>query len=235
MKLILLIVAIVGLSGCATVRKVETGVNTVGERFSMHLDGPWNHLDFPSIKPGQVWTMEGITVDELLIYSGIKDGQAMHPEYAASSNKKNIVFRKDMPTEELVAMFESVLTRDDSIFKLKRIEPSAFGGKKGFLFEFERIRKFDNVQQLGFGYGAVDKEELFAMIYLAPALTFFPRHQARVEAMAHTARIKSDGPASAQTGQLPPPAKVLLRSSASSAAVITTSQAAPQAAPAVAR
>jgi hypothetical protein len=177
----------------------------------MQLEGPWNHIDFPNIKPGQVWTMEGVTVDELVIYSGIKSGQVMHPENSAQSKKQNVVFLSSMPTEQIVSMFEGVFTRDDSIFKLLRVEPSTFGGKKGFLFEFERIRKSDNLRQLGFGYGAVDSGELFALVYVAPALTFFPRHQARVEAIAYSAFIKPSAGSSPVTSALPRPTKVAIR------------------------
>lgn len=211
MKHLLIIAAVIALAGCGTVRKVETGSNTVGERFTMHLDGPWNHIDFPGIKPGQLWTMEGVTVDELIIYAGIKDGQVMHPENSAQSKKQNIVFRGNMPTEQIVSMFEGIFTRNDSIFKLMRVEPSTFGGKKGFLFEFERTRKKDNLRQLGFGYGAVDSGELFALVYVAPALTFFPKHQARVEAIAHSAFIKPVAGSNSGAGSLPPPTKVAIR------------------------
>lgn len=211
MKYLLIIAVVLTLAGCGTVRKVETGANTVGERLTMHLDGPWNHIDFPGIRPGQVWTMEGVTVDELIMYSGIKDGQVMHPENTHQSKKQDIVFRSNMATEQVVSLFEGILTRDDSLFKLMRVEPSTFGGKKGFLFEFERIRKIDNLRQLGFCYGAIDSGELFALVYVAPALTFFPRHQARVEAIAHSAFIKPSAGASPVTGSLPPPTKLAIR------------------------
>lgn len=178
------------LASCASVRKVESGANAVGERMSIHVDGNWNHLDFPGIKPAQVWTMEGITIDELLVYSGIRDGQAMHPDAPAGSKQKNFVFRKAMQTEEIVSMLEGVLSRDGSSFKLLKLEPYAFGGRKGFRFEYERIRKVDNVQMRGVGFGALDKDELFALVYQAPRLTFFPRHQARIESIAKAVTIK---------------------------------------------
>lgn len=191
MKNWLLILAVATLlAACGTVRKIESGNQNVGERMSANIEGRWNHVDFPGIKPAAVWTMEGVTIDELLIYAAIKDGQAMHPEYAASAQKKNFVFRSAMQSEDIVAMFDGVLTRDGSTFKLLKLEPFQFGGRKGFRFEFERTRKVDNVQQQGVGYGATDRGELFAMIYYAPRLTFFPRHQARVEAIAKTVRIE---------------------------------------------
>jgi hypothetical protein len=114
----------------------------------------------------------------------------MHPEFSANSRNKDFTFRKTMQTEEIVSMFEGTLSRDGSTFKLKKVEPFAFGGKKGFRFEYERIRKIDGVRLSGIGFGAVDREELFALVYQAPRLTFFPRHQARVEAIAKAVVIK---------------------------------------------
>lgn len=189
MNKLLLLVLLVFLSSCGTVRKVETGKNTVGERLMVDIQGNWNHLDFPGIKPAQIWTMEGVTVDEFLIYSGIKDGQPMHPENPGAGKQKNFVFRSTMQIEEVVALFEGVLTRDGSSFKLLKLEPYPFAGRKGYRFEYERVGKVDNVHQLGLGFGAIDKGELFALIYQAPRLTFFPRHKDRVEAIAKSVAI----------------------------------------------
>lgn len=187
----LIVIAMVALlAACATVRKVDSGDRAVGEHLKINIEGNWNHLDFPGLKPAQVWTMEGVTIDEFLIYSGIKDGQPMHPNTPSPGQKKDIVFRSGMQSEEVVSLFEGVLTRDGSSFKLLKLEPYAFGGKRGYRFEYERIRKIDNVQQRGVGFGAVDHGELFALLYQAPRMTFFPRHKDRVEAIAKSARIE---------------------------------------------
>jgi hypothetical protein len=177
------------MAGCATIKKVESGVRPVGERLTIKIEGEWNHLDFPGLKPAQIWTMEGITVDELLIYSGIKDGQAMHAENDGDSKNKKLAFRSNMRTEEIVSMFSGVLSRDGSTFKLLKVQPYSFGGRPGFRFDYERVRKVDGVIQQGIGFGAVDKGELFAVVYHAPRLTFFPRHRGRVEAIGGSATI----------------------------------------------
>ncbi len=190
MKKLLLLVLSLCLVACGTVRKVESGTHGVGERLSVKLDGNWNHVDFPGIKPAQVWTMEGVFVDEFLIYSGVRDGETMHPEAPAGGKQQNFVFRSAMQTEEIVSLFEGVLSRDNSTFKLRKLEPYPFAGRKGFRFEYERIRKVDNVQMRGVGFGAVDKGELFALLYQAPRLTFFPRHEKQVEQIARSVSIK---------------------------------------------
>lgn len=177
------------LAGCASVVKVETGSRTIGERLTVTLQGSWNHVDAPGSGPAQVWTMEGMPVDQLLLYSGLKDGQAAHAT-VGGSNAKTYSFRSSMQPDEIVAMFEGMLTRDGSRFSLVKLAPVAFAGNKGFRFDYTLTRKVDNVQLKGIGWGAVDKGELYAILYSAPRMVFFARHQQGVEQIALSARVK---------------------------------------------
>ena len=182
---------VVVLAGCAApVTKVESGERGLGERMLVSLDGPWNKVSAPDMGPAEVWTMEGRPVDQLLIYSGIKNEQVIHAT-AMGANRKDFAFRSGMQPDEIVAMFEGMLTRDGSTFKLVKLAPADFGGAKGFRFEYALTRKIDNVQLSGLGFGTVSNGELFAIVYQAPRLAFFPRHQPRVEQMARSARIKT--------------------------------------------
>ena len=190
MKNTCLFILVLLLSACASVKKIESGDHLVGERMSLKIEGLWNHLDYPWDQPAQVWTMEGFTIDVLFIYSGIKNEERMHPANSSNVYKKDFVFRSSMQTEEIASLFEGVFSRDGSSFKLIKLEPYIFAGRKGFRFEYERTRKFDNVRQLGVAYGAVDRGELFALVYNAPRLTFFPRHKERVERMARSVSLK---------------------------------------------
>ena len=177
------------LAGCANVAKIDSGEQVIGDRLVVHLEGAWNHVNAPNIGPAQTWTMEGLPVDQLRIYVGIKDGEAVH-QPDNSGKLKNFSFRSSMQTEDIVAMFEGMMTRDGSAFKLQKLEPMAFAGEKGFRFEFSLLRKVDGLQISGVGYGAVSKGELFAILYAAPQLGFFARHQRSVEQMARSAKLK---------------------------------------------
>ena len=193
MKNLLIVLLVSVFAGCVSAVKVESGDRTIGDRLMVTLDGAWNQINAPGLGPAQTWTMEGLPVDQLLIYSGLKDGQAIHAERtSASSNpQKSFNFRSTMQPDEIVSLFEGMLTRDGSRFKLVKLEPAAFGGNKGFHFEYSLTRKLDSVQLSGLGYGTVSKGELFAIVYQAPRLTFFPRHQGRVEQIARSARLKT--------------------------------------------
>lgn len=192
MKRGLTVLLLLALAGCVAVVKVESGERAVGERMTIHLDGPWNHLNAPGLGPAQIWTMEGLTVDQLLLYSGIKDGDAVHAEdrQITDTPPKTFAFRSSMQPDEIAAMFEGMLTRDGSRYRLVKLEPAGFGGLKGLRFEYALTRKVDNVQLSGLGFAAVSKGELFAVVYMAPRLTFFGRHSARVEQIGRSARIK---------------------------------------------
>ena len=178
-------------AGCASVAKVESGQQTIGGRLTVHLDGAWNRISAPGLGPAETWTMEGLPVDQLAIFSGLKDGEAIHPENRGAATKlKNFQFRSGMQAEDIAALFEGAFTRDGSRFKLVNLEPAAFGGIKGVKFEYALTRKVDNVQLSGVGYAAVSRGELFAIVYSAPRLAFFPRHIAKVEQISRSARIR---------------------------------------------
>jgi len=192
MRILLAAILVAGIAGCATtqITKVESGERVVGERLEIKVDGAWNLINTPLLAPAQAWTMEGLPIDQLLIYSGVKDGEAIRPQ-AGGAAPTSVNFRSSMQPDEIVAMFEAALTRDGSTFKLAKLEPSSFAGAKGLRFEYAVVRKFDNVQLSGVGFAAVRDGELFAMVYSAPRLGFFPRHQQRVEDIARTAKLRA--------------------------------------------
>ncbi len=189
MKKLTFALCILVLAGCVTMAKVDSGDRTVGDRLTVSIDGAWNQLQAPGLGPAQTWTREGLTVDQLLLYSGIKNGELVHAP-GRTGKEKEFAFRAGMMPDEIVAMFEGMLTRDGSSFKLTRLEPSPFGGLKGFRFDYVLTRKVDNVVLSGMGWGVVSKGELFAIIYMAPRLVFFSRHAAQVEKIALTAKVK---------------------------------------------
>jgi len=193
MTRLLLILSALALSGCVSVakmEKVDSGQQNIGTRLQVTLDGGWNHFQPAQAGPARIWTMEGLPVDELRIYAGLKDGEAIDGPVSSAAGLKKIEFRAGMQPDEIVGMFESLMTRGGSTFKLDKLEPWSFGGEKGFRFEFTYTRKVDGVVNLGVGYGTVSKGELFTLLYVAPRLGFFPRHKDKVEQIARSARLK---------------------------------------------
>jgi hypothetical protein len=179
------------IGGCASVAKMEAGEHRIDERLAVKLDGPWNQVNAPGLGVSQVWTMEGLPVDQLLFYTGLNDGAELKvPRSGPGAQKKTFNFRATMQPDEIAALFESVLTADGSSFTLIKLQPASFSGEKGFRFEFSLVRKVDNLRLSGMGEGTVHKGELFAVVYMAPTLVFFGRHAERVERIVRSAVIR---------------------------------------------
>jgi hypothetical protein len=63
------------LAGCANVAKISTGEVVVDNRLSFTLDAAWNQVNIPGRDKPVLWTQDGITIDTLELWIGIKDGR----------------------------------------------------------------------------------------------------------------------------------------------------------------
>jgi len=189
-KLLIMGVAL-ALAGCAAVVKVGPGETVVGNRIMVNIDSAWNQVNLPgSSSSATLWTMEGITIDNLELYPGLKDGDLLAQNSPNAKNARPLAFKASMRPDEIVALYQGLYSRDGSVFTLDKLEPADFAGGKGFRFQFTVVRKVDDVKLSGMAWAAVRDNQLFAMTYTAPRLGFFPRYQARVEQIAKTVRVK---------------------------------------------
>jgi hypothetical protein len=176
------------LAGCANVVKVGPGDTVVADRIALKIDGAWNQLNLPGRTTAATWTQDGITLDLLEFYVGLKDGQALGA--AAAKEQRPLTFKAAMQPHEIVSLFQGLYTRDGSSFTLDRLEPAEFLGGSGFRFRYTVVRKADDVKVSGVAWGAVRNNELHAMTFTAPRAGFFGRHEKRVEEIAKSARLR---------------------------------------------
>jgi hypothetical protein len=189
-RLALVFATAVLAAGCAQVSHVATGDVTVRERLVVTVDKPWNQFEGGFGDGIPAWTQDGFMLDALRFYTGLKDGALIAPTPSEPKGSKPLAFKSTMQPAEIVALFEGSYARDGSSFRLDRLAPQPFVGQPGFRFEFSVVRKFDEVQLKGIGWGAVRNGELFAITYAAPRLSFFDRHVGSAEAIAKSARVK---------------------------------------------
>jgi hypothetical protein len=189
-RLFLLAAALV-IAGCANVTKVATGDTLVRNRLAVKIDTPWNQFERGMGDNTPTWTIEGITIDALQFYVGIKDGELVAPTPTGGKGVLPLAFKSGMQAADVLALFQGLFTRDGSSFTLDKLEPAEFVGVRGFRFEYSLTRKVDDVRLRGVAYGAVRNGELFLINYSAPRLGFFPKYVGRVEAIAKSAAVKS--------------------------------------------
>lgn len=181
--------------GCASAVKIE-GEQLVNQRLSVKVSDAWNKLSVPGMnQPYEAWTQDGMALDQLRFWAGIKAGQALvtaPPSPPAGQTAPRVpTFRVDMPPDQLVRLFELVYAIDGSVVTIEKVEPAPFAGDAGIRFEFAIVRKSDGVHLHGMGWIAVRKEELFAATFMAPRLSFYARNLPKAQAVVATAVIKS--------------------------------------------
>ncbi len=178
------------LAGCAQISQVASGDVTLRDRLVVTVDKPWNQFDRGTGDNVPTWTQDGVTVDTLRFYVGLKDGELLAPTPPKPEGQKPLAFKANMQTAEIVALFEAMYSRGGSTFKLDKVGPHSFVGAQGFRFDFSSIRKADDVRLTGVGWGAVRNGELFVVTYTAPRLAFFPQHIKSAENIARSARVR---------------------------------------------
>ena len=186
----LLFIAVLMAACAAPVVKVGQGEAIVGERLSVPSDAAWNQLRgaVSGTNSAAVWTTEGLAIDQLNFYVGIKDGEAL----AQNPNKEQrpLNFKSAMEGHEIASLFEALQTRDGSSYKLDKLEVVTFLGQRGWRAQYTLVRKFDDVKLTGSIWATVRDGQLFAMTFAAPALAFYPRLAPKVEQVALAARLK---------------------------------------------
>jgi len=165
------------LAACASVARLQSGQQAIGDRLVLDFDGAWNQV------ADQVWTREGLPIDQLRVFAGIRDGEPVGDE-------KGPLFRSGLRPDEIPGLLAASLTADGSVFTLLKLERDGFAGG-GYRFEYSLRRKLDNVELAGVGYASVKGGALFALLYSAPKLVFFERDRPAVEHIAQSARIKA--------------------------------------------
>lgn len=186
--ILILFALILVVAGCASVVRVGPGEAIVGDRIALPLEAAWNQ--FPAESPGYaaLWTIEGLAIDQLAFYVGIRDGAAIAPQ--AGQKQRPLNFRAAMQPHEVVGLFEALYTRDGSTFVLDKLEPAPFLGERGWRARYTIVRKFDDVRPSGSAWGAVRDGQLFAITFVAPSLGFYDRLAPRVEKLAAAARLR---------------------------------------------
>jgi hypothetical protein len=169
---------------------VSVGETVVEQRLAVVATTPWNRFESGQTE-GRIatWTHEGMPLDTVQFYVGIKSGDPIAPAPTDAKAARPPVFRAEMTPSEIVELLRATWTEGGSDFTLERLESREFSGHAGFQFRYAFIRGGDEVQMRGVAYGAVIDRELFLIDYMAPRLGYFERFLPEVEALAASARV----------------------------------------------
>jgi hypothetical protein len=191
------------LAACANVSRMQ-GDQVVNERLVVHVTQAWNKVSDPwDVDPYDTWTQEGIPLDHLRFWGGVRPGQTLMTQPALFSREPDAkqrrvpTFRAGLTPEKLVSLFEELYATAGTV-TITKVAPAEFAGQKGVRFEFTLARRRDDLTMQGVGWVAVRPdpvygEELYAATFVAPRLSFYQRLLPMAEAVVKTARVRPGG------------------------------------------
>lgn len=200
MQRLAIVVLALALAACANVSRMQ-GEQVVNERLALQVTDAWNKVSDPwDTDPYDTWTQEGIPLDHLRIWGGVRPGQPLMTRPAVFSRAADAkeprvpTFQPGLRPEKLVSLFEQLYANAGTV-TITKLEPTVFAGQKGVRFEFTLDRRRDDLSMLGVGWVAVRPdpvwgEELYAATFVAPKLSFFGRLLPMAEAVVKTAHLR---------------------------------------------
>jgi glutamine cyclotransferase len=177
------------LASCTVFSIVEPGQVTVKDRMTVTVPKPWNRYGSLTSSLSEMWTADGLPLDNLWFYAGVPDGETLRRTHA-SSDKRLPKFQAAMTPVEVVEMVEGYATLDGSTFRLERLSALTLAGGPGFRFDFRTLRKGDEVELRGTGFGTIRDGKLYMVLFTAPATFYFAKSVAQVESIAGSMTIR---------------------------------------------
>ena len=188
------------LAGCVSMSSMQ-GPQVVNDKLAVDVPQAWNKMTDRLVQdPYETWTQEGLPLDHLRFWGGVRPGQPLMVKPAMFSRQPDAreprvpTFRQGLSHEKLVNLFEELYATAGTV-TITKVEPTVFAGQKGVRFEFTLARRRDDLSMQGVGWVAVRPdatygEELYAATFVAPKLSFFPRLLPVAEQVVKTARVK---------------------------------------------
>lgn len=192
-RIIPLIVIVWAAAGCVPTYTLiaPTTVGVAGDNLRVTPGIAWNKApkNADSIPEGELWTLNGLSLDSVAFIGGLADGEAMAKQ-KDKDDRQVPPFRANMTPPELMSMVESYyrIKAGASVFDTTSVEPVTFLGRPGMQMEYDFIGG-DDVKRRGRTVLAVVDERLFLMSLNAARLHYFDAALPDFEGMVGSARL----------------------------------------------
>jgi hypothetical protein len=171
------------------VRRVSVGDRTM----SVVPPRPWNRArrdNLSDMRAVEDWTLNGTELDELVMVSGLKNGQSFIRQWRTTTQQVP-VFRSDMTPPEVAAMIESLFrVRGGALeFRTLGLQPRTFLGASGFQLDYQHLDG-DELWRKGRAVGAVVNGRLYLILFDAARSHYYEAGLPDFEAITASAALR---------------------------------------------
>lgn len=150
----------------------------------------WNRNTYRPIKKSELWTLDGLGLNELYFVTGLIAGEPLYRELD-KKNKPLPKLGKSMQLTDIPDFVESSqrVALNTSLFQLTGTEPVKFAGTDGVRFTYEYAVQGNPMKYKGVAQAALVKGQLYLITFTAPAIHFYDRDRVRAEAIMASAKL----------------------------------------------
>jgi len=185
-----LVAAAMTVAACEPYKTVEAGARPIGDGMIVSKTKPWVQIIRPYAPdgPDQVWTLDGIGLNALLLYGGTEDGEVLL-KVKGDDKIQPPKFTRSMEGLELQELIGTTVSRvlaGGIAVEMLSLAPATFMGAPGFETEFSYPTP-NGLNMRGYASGANIGGELYLMIFVAPQMHYYEKDVAEVRAIAASA------------------------------------------------
>ena len=166
------VVLLTFLAGCTGgYALVGPGRTQIGDEFSVGPNMAWSHA-----RDGErhLWTINGLELDAIWFYAGIKDGEALIVDVGADEDVPR--FDAGMRPNEVMELILDSLGRTGAIHvEGTGLRPAKFGTMKGYRFELT-LQTHEGLIKRGMAIGTIREQKLQLIVYLAADMYYYDKY-----------------------------------------------------------
>ncbi len=181
------------VSGCTAYSAVKPGTVLVG---ALQLNPSLTWSAAPNTGTNytncqtQVWTLDGLLLNRLIIVPGVDDGKPIFNQGRESQALP--VFESDMLANEVEELVESSIVKlfgeGQVAVQTEKLRPNRFGDNRGFMFDM-LVSVSDGPDYSGIAGAFIHEQQLYLLIYLGAEPYYFEKRREQAQVIIKSARI----------------------------------------------
>lgn len=186
------LVALPAVPAMAGWKLVDTNVETKINKSAMVATPgeQWNRWSVRPIKTSEVWTLDGVALNELYFVTGLASGGTLYRD-AKKKDQPLPKLSASMDLTDIPGFVESStrIALATSVFEMTSVEPAKLGSEPAIKFAYTYAVEGSPLKRRGMGVGTIKKGSLYLVTFVAPDLYYFERDQPKVEKIIESIRL----------------------------------------------
>ncbi len=148
----------------------------------------WNRWTRRPIKKSEVWTLDGTNLNELYFVNGLMPDQTLYKD-TRKKEQPLPALRSGIELTDVPDFVESSMrvALNTSVFEITNMEPTKLAGHTAVRFTFDYAVAGSPLERKGLAVGTLIEGNLHLVTFVAPAIYFYDRDIAKVEAIIASA------------------------------------------------